>query len=335
MVGLVGADGRLERLPTVCTRNWKRQVKSAQEFLATGKQARADGRSEEANAFFELSLAAAEKLGDRAGMAAALFTLGENAICIDNDPSEHAFDKRRRFAGEAQRVFAELGDEQGIVRCLVLKATVARTKQEQKQLIDESFAIAERIGYQQGIVLAKVRLAAYISLDDRARAAEIVAEAIDLAKEIGDEPATIHALKAMTSFPEDTTRRRAAFEDLQAIYRKNGEQRQLIEMLMWCAALGCEDDDFDRQETYVNEALAVATAIGSAKDEASCLLRLSHIARGRGDLQKADELEAASRSLWDIPMPPPIPDSVGKTGIVSALIEVIWGKPKGGSFFSK
>jgi hypothetical protein len=231
-------------------------------------------------------------------MARALLALANNAMWFLPPRSRDGLRLRERRAKQALRLFRKHGDDKGIADALWMLAA-SYIGPEGVPFLEQSLAIYRRIGDREGIVRALCQLGnrAYLTRDHDL-AARLKSEALEIARASGDEAQIAHSLFSRgIGFEGSDRERRTLLEEAQAIYRECGMKGDLARALQVCEQLACDDDDWDRREAYLTEAVEVSRQLGCEYLLAISLERLAEIARARGDEARAESLEAEGRRL--------------------------------------
>lgn len=271
---------------------------SPQSLIALGNQARRDERLEAAHHLYEKSLKLARKTRDKRAIARALLALADNAMWFLPPGASNGLRLRERLAKQALGLFRKLGDEKGIADALWMQAA-SDLGPKSEPLLEESLSIYRRIDDLVGISRTLFQLGnrAFMT-GDHELAAELKSEALQIARQSGDKAQIAAGLFSRGIGFEGSNRdRRAPFEEAQAIYRELAMKGDLVRALQVCEQLACDDDDWDRRESYLTEALDVSRQLGSEHLLATSLERLAEIARSRGDEARAESLEAECREL--------------------------------------
>lgn len=271
---------------------------SPQSLIALGNQARREERPEAAHDLYEKSLTLARKKRDKRAIGQALLALANNAMWFLPPKVENGLRLRERRAKQALRLFRKLGDEKGIADALWMLAA-SDLGPKSKPLLEEALAIYGRVGDQEGIARALCQLGnrAFFA-GDHDLASQLKREGLEAARQSGNKGQIAQMLFSRgIGFDGSNRDRCALFEEAQAIYRELGMKGDLVRALQVCEVLACDDDDFDRRESYLTESLDVSRQLGSEYLLSISLEKLAEIARARGDDARAESLEAECRQL--------------------------------------
>ncbi len=269
---------------------------AAETLLEEGWEAREEDREELAHELFVRSLEAAERAGDTKSIAHALYSLADNALHFWPGGEDEPFAVRRKLCRDALALYREIDDGQGIVKCLNLLAPTCPTD-ECSRLLDESLELARRLNYSEGIVIALIaQTVIFHGANDSQSRLSIVSEAVAIARQCNTDSPLVRALLTLALMVDGHEARRAAYEEVHALCRRNGWKTRLLYGLITCAGSAC-DDVPDHRERYANEALELARELGNTVSESSALWNLSEVARARGNEGFAADLLAQSDAI--------------------------------------
>lgn len=271
---------------------------SPQGLIALGDRARQDERPEAAHGLYEKSLELARTKRDARATGRALLALADNAMWFLPPGASNAFELREQLAKQALEIFRQLGDEKGIADALWMVAA-SDDGPASGPLLEESLAIYRRIDDLVGISRTLFQLGNRSLLTgDAELGAELKSEGLEIARQSGDKAQIAHGLFSRGIGFEGSNRdRRALFEEAQAIFRELGRKGDLARSLQVCAELACDDDELERRESYLTEALEVSRQLDCDYLSAISLTGLAKIARARGDEARAESLEAEGKRL--------------------------------------
>ncbi|HSM55616.1 MAG TPA: tetratricopeptide repeat protein [Candidatus Sulfomarinibacteraceae bacterium] len=230
------------------------------------------GDNAQARNYLQDSLAAFERVGQPAGMAAALNTLAQVA-------------RRQGEFGEAQeacrrglQIRRELGDLKGVASSLnILGLILAETGEfeEAQEALQESVSLSRRLDNRTGVSNALANLVQVaFQLGDKEAARRYAEEGLDAYRELGDRwgvAISLNNLGCLADERGDLTEARRLFQESVAIYRDVGVRSGLS------TALGNLGDAYvllgqlDEAAASLCEALQVAAA---GKDTPNMLLAL-------------------------------------------------------------
>lgn len=255
-------------------------------------------RYEDAHSLLLDCLESAANIHDGETLANGLLLFADNLLycCpVGDDP----FECRKLAAEEALKLFRDEGDNVGEARALLIIASADFSRG--LELATESLRIARELCDNRLSAKAMAWIGNHLSLCGKDQESlAIASEAVQLARQCSDTELlveTLFTLGLVAANQPDT--RIAAFEEMAALMpdRKGGFARRLT-----AAASLVMDDDPNRANDWYNRCLPIARELNETSLEAAILTGLSQIARARGEIAKADELEMLGKILLG-PMP--------------------------------
>ena len=270
----------------------------AGELLKDGWRSRDEDQPELAHDCFRKSLEAAQRREDQTDIARAKLALANNVLHFCPDYEDDPFTARERLCGEALRLFQVGNDVRGIADALRLRASTAH-HDEAKTLLEESLEVARQAGYAKGVIRALAALGNHYDMGGkRAHGNVMKYEALQLARSAGDDREVATVLESVAiSFEGNDEERRAVFDELLALLKELDLKASRTKSLVLYALFACDDNDYDRKEQLLNDAMLLARELGNTLQESTCLELLARVARDRGDIGKAESLEFQSREI--------------------------------------
>jgi tetratricopeptide (TPR) repeat protein len=285
---------------------------SAERLLELGWIAREAAQPDQAHQMFHRSLRLAQHQGDKRNEARALLALADNALhcCLPRDCwplrwllqligrsplPPNAFDRREWYARESLQLFREIGDREGIADSMVMLSGQVKYH-EAIQLLEESIALSREAGYVKGTALGLLRLGQTMSLNgDKEHGLQHMREALAVARDGGAKKDIASALVAIAVVADSDVERLSAYEEAIPLYREIGGRFSLAEVLHFAAMAYSRRGDVQRQEACLEQSLALFCELGNTFHAEFCVRDMARIARERGDLARANALEAQCR----------------------------------------
>ena len=201
-------------------------------LTAAGNFARWLGDNIRAAALQEESLALAQELGDRPGIAAALRNLG-GLVAGQGD-----YVRAATLIEESLALYRDLADKQGIAAALLNLSFIAADQGDYARAAafdEESLALVQELKDRGGIARA-LRNLGVLAADqgDYARAAAFYEEGLALGRELGNRRYiswTLLNLGAMASSKDDHARAVAYLDECLMLFRALGDKRGIAEVL--------------------------------------------------------------------------------------------------------
>lgn len=216
---------------------------------------------EQALAVLEESLALSRARGDRAGMADALFQLGNVELTRGRDAAG------RPQIEEAATLFQELGDPWSRGRCLTLLARIATTQGDYERasaLLEEALAIDRASGDRFRIALALYLLARVLfeSQHDLTRAAALAEESLALYRAAGARVCSADPLGLLGEIAlvqGEQARARELAEASVALYREAGSAWETARVMVNLARIVAAQGDRDAARARYQEGFALVS----------------------------------------------------------------------------
>jgi tetratricopeptide (TPR) repeat protein len=219
----------------------------------------------QSKAMLEESLVIWRKLGDKSGIAKALYGLGELALSrSDIDVAEQSY-------REGLTLCRGQGDRQGTCRSLIGLGNVTAAKGDwlkATDLFQESLAIFRELGHKENTF------------------------------EHGDENPT-HELGFVAESQGDFARAQEFYEEGLTLERELGSTHHISWALRILGALLCRQGDFGRAEVLYEESLTLVQSMKDKHCTAHSLIGLARVAQQVGDDQRAVELTEEALPLCE------------------------------------
>ncbi len=281
----------------------------AKALWATATMADFQGDNDRVEALSKESLTLHRELGDRRGIAYALYQLGS--------VSAHRGDlaAARSLEEEALALRREVGNKQDIAWSLNSLANVVSEQGEYSRgraLFEESLAFFRELGNLRGIALSLIRLAwvLFVSQSDSATIHSLLEEGIALRRELGDKESIADSfiLSGELAISQgDAITARSLAEEGVVITKEIGDRLPTARLLAFLAkAIALQGDQAAARAMY-EESLALAKAGNSKWHIMLGLEGLAGVLASQGDLVWAARLWGAAEALRNAigtPIPP-------------------------------
>ncbi len=271
-------DGRRPAVPAAL---------QAQALLAAGMLALDVGDFAHGIARVDESRARYERLGDKAGVAWALNSLG-HGTCNHGDVT-----RGQALCEEALTLFRELGDKRGIATALFDLAMCAWL-QDDHALSDaraeESIPLFRELGDTGGLAWSLWRLGENALVRrDYARAAAKLEESAALFRRLGDRwslTACLLGLGHWERYRGNSARARMLYEESLAMSLEVGDTKAVVEKLLYLGTLARAEGDFKRALALGRESLGLRREVAT-QYVVQCLIYLAGIVGLPGDRASA------------------------------------------------
>ncbi len=230
----------------------------------------------------------AESRGERQLLARARFEEG-SALQDSGEP-----DAAAAALGEARRLFAESGNQQGVAVSLMNLSIIDLSRGDPKasrQKCEEARALYRSLGNRAGEAGAASNIANVLSsAGDSAGALRTWEAALVVFREVDDKygvATTLENIGATFADRGDLAAARARFDEALLVWRQIGNRSGEASTLQSVGKTLFETGDIPGAEERYREALAILTAIGDKTTAAFALHDYGDLLRCRGDLAAA------------------------------------------------
>jgi predicted ATPase/transcriptional regulator with XRE-family HTH domain len=298
----------------------------ASALTAGGLLALFQGNQERAALLCAEGLALHERLGDRRGIARALFGLGrlEESVALYRELGDtqglaealidlallafqHGDNARAALLYEESLALARAhGDRRGVALALgglgliesFRRANYARAA----ALHEEALALFRELGDTPGVAIALTNLGGVLRMQgDYSRATPLIEESIPLRQEVGDQFGLADSLNGLAEVKRcqgDLGQAAALYEQSLRLFRQLGDIGWLWESLMGLADVACRQGHYERARELLEELLAISDQIGDRHARAHALDGLGMIATAQGDSAGARALHEQALALY-------------------------------------
>ncbi len=223
-------------------------------------------------AFCTESLALFRQLGDKPGIALALYRLGLLAWWKGQYPAARSLEE------EALAFYRELGDKGGAADPLLILsrlALVQRNHAGARSLAEESLALFREVSDRWGIAYVLLHLARMIfAQGDSARAQPLVQECLKISRELGYKEGIAESLSLLGQIAlhqGETALAHSLLAESQLLFREVGDRRGAARSLCLFANVITAQGDNARARGLYEESLALLRALGDTEYLALCL----------------------------------------------------------------
>jgi len=235
----------------------------AKASLTSGWLRFRQGAYAEARTLQEESLALHRELGDKAGAAQVLVTLGIMA----SDQSE--FERAEASFRESEALYREMGDEPGAAQVLANRGVAAARQgefEEARALYEESLALFEKQGHKTAVATLLNNLGALAGeAEDFESVRHYVERSLALREELGDKPGiagSLHNLGAVAMDLGEYDEARKRLRESLELSRDIGDKYMQLHGLGRMARLAFVDGRVRRCVVLLAASLAIREAIG-------------------------------------------------------------------------
>ena len=262
----------------------------------------------------EQSVALWRDVGDKDGLAYALFSLGANGIRLRSD-----YATTRALLIESITLFREVGDMYGLVRALNRLAELAWVHGERAEaaaIYDQTIVLSRQLDDKWLIAhsLSKLGRAAYYS-GDAMQAISAYEEGLGLWRELGDKARTgglLVSLGEVARHQGDHERARAYYDESLALWQKLGDTWGIAEVHCCLGYLAYNQGDDTQAAALFASSLAV---VGKREDnELNARLLAARLLAGLGAI--AQKQRAPQRAARLLVLQPHLGSLSGHTALV-------------------
>jgi non-specific serine/threonine protein kinase len=268
---------------------------------AAGYFLRVTGELEPARSAHEESLRLAEESGDRPAVAKALWELGITASMQGKEVEAEALQQQSLAMSRkhgARLTTASALDNLGIHAFHRGEYGLAHSYWQ------ESHDIFRALGFEVGLTMSLLHLAAVASQTDQNRAMSLATEAVAKARQTrhsGNVAFALMVLGSLTAKKGDYHGSRVLYEEALAIVRAVGHKRHMARVLVSLGDISMSEARYAEADCQLTESYALLTHLHDERSsEASqCLQSLGWLALERGHLEHARELCERAASCED------------------------------------
>jgi len=265
----------------------------AKAFDAAARLAGIQGDNDQKELLCKKSLALYQQLGDKLGMAHALYLLGGESQDWGGAPR-----KREDIAAscarteEALKLFKEVGFEEGAAWSLLRLARLTRRQGEYARagvLFEENLALHRTLRNERGIGASLFHLAEvlFVSQGNPAIVRALTEESLALSKELGDKEgiaASYFLLGGLALAQADAATARALLEESLALCREMAHQDGLAQSLSALARVEACQGDYATANVLYEESLASCRVLDDQEGVAACLEGLAGAVAAQGSV---------------------------------------------------
>jgi predicted ATPase len=249
-----------------------------------------------ARVYYEQSLALAQRLDDRRGVAEALFGLAFEAERVGD------YKEARRLTQESVDIMRELGDEPSLARSLGGLAWLENDFRRARVLWTETLDIRRRLANSENVAwtLIEIGFCAQCQGDYEA-ARSAYEESLAIAEELGYErmiARSITQLGEVAVLANDPGGAKALLVDTVATWRRIGHRSGLVDALRVLGEAACLADELAAAGEFLAESRALAAEIGARPLEAKALQSLARLVRAQGEFDQAELLFKEALEHW-------------------------------------
>jgi predicted ATPase len=287
----------------------------ADALSGAGALAHYQGAYSTARSLHEESLSIRREVGDRAGTAASLRSVGSAALALKDYASANS------LLHESLAIHQELGDKRAIAQCLLSLGAMAA---EQGQLTsarsynEMSLKTYRELRNKRGISSSLFNLGAIAQEEcDYRSARAMYDEVLAIRRELGDKGGISSSLNNLANLSfelRDYETARSLYEQSMKIRVELSHRPGIASSLGSLGKVACEQGDYASACARYDEAAAIWRELGEKRNVSECLLKLGNAAIQLGHFDSARysyrESLGICRELGDTP---------GITGALEAL----------------
>ena len=195
---------------------------------------------------------------------------------------------------EAQTIFSEVGDQQGVARVLNNLGIIARHQAnlgDAQKFLEESLEISRRIGNKLGMAQALNNLGNVFSdQGDLVRTMDVHQRSLKLAREIGDrsrEATSLNNIAGLQTVQGRLAEARQTYDESLRLAHDLGDQESIGVALGNIGDVLTRQGDLAGAKKTLEEAIAIDRQVGDKSFEAYALHQLGTVLASQGDLAGA------------------------------------------------
>lgn len=249
------------------------------------------------------------ELGDKAGMADALFLLGSSAWAGGQ------YTLARPQAEAAASLYQEMGEQWKRGRCLTQLARISTLQGEYEQaqgLLEQSLALYRSLGDKErlGWVLYLLARLLFLSKRDIAAASSLAEQSLMVLQEIDNPWSRAYSLVLLGQLSlqqDDQAQARDLFEESRSSFKEVGDNVGMADALLGLASVATMQGDFAAARDLYQESFLILQRIQYKELFPSCLEGLAAVAAEQSELVGAAHLWGAAEALREAictPIPP-------------------------------
>jgi predicted ATPase/transcriptional regulator with XRE-family HTH domain len=246
------------------------------------------GDSATSRAHLEASVSLYREVGDKAGLAEALYELGAVAEHAYND-----YEVACTLQKESVALLRELGNMWGVAWALLslAGATLGLGQHEQARgLFEESAALFRTLDVRQVFWALSGVAGVLLNQDDYAAARAVYEDCLAMARELGNPwqlSCELHWLGAVVAYQGDYVLAAALLEESLALAREMRQQVRSADLLNMLGEVAHASGDYSRAVELYQESLALNSAFEKRSDRARSLRNLGRVSLERGEYERA------------------------------------------------
>ena len=244
----------------------------AKALYGAGNLAAVQGDYKTASSLYEESLTTRRELGDKAGIAATLNSLG----VVAHDRGD--YNAACAYCEEALLIFRELGDKRGIALSL---NSLGRAAHEQgdyegaRAYYEESLVLLRELGDKRSVALSLNNLGALAhERADYASQQKLYEESLGILRQLGDKRGialSLNNLGVAAREQGNSAEARALFEESLSIRQELGDKWGIAHSLNNLGTIAHEQEDYTTERSLYAQSLAIFEALADRRGIAECL----------------------------------------------------------------
>lgn len=265
----------------------------AKAFDAAARLAAVQGENDQKELLCKKSLALYQQLGDKLGMAHALYLLGGESQDWGGAPRKREdIAASRARTEEALQLFKEVGFQEGAAWSLLRLARLTRRQGEYARarvLLEENLALHRTLRNMRGIGATLFHLAEdiFVSQGNPATVRALIEESLAVSKELGDEEgiaASSFLLGELAFVQDDAATARSLLEESVALCREMRHQDGLAQSLCALGRVEARQGNSAAACALNEESLAICSVLGDQEGVATCLEGLADAVAAQGSV---------------------------------------------------
>ena len=256
------------------------------------------------------SLILFRELGDKAGIADALFILGSSAWAR----AEYMLAQPQ--LAEAAALYQEMGEQWKRGRCLTQLARISTVQgkyDQAQELLKQGLALYQALGDGErlGWVLYLHARLLFLSGRDTLAVRGLVEQSLSLLQEIGNPWERAYSLVLLGQFilhqEGDPAQARAIFEESRSLLKEAGDSGGMSEAMLGLASVSTMQSNFVTARDLYQEVFSILQRIHYQELISPCLEGLASVAAEQGEFAWAARLWGAAEALREAistPIPP-------------------------------
>jgi tetratricopeptide (TPR) repeat protein len=215
---------------------------------------------------------------------------------VRSDTAQPPFVRSQELAMQALDLFREAGNDEGKVRALVTASAMVDPSTK-ANMLSEAESLAESLGEENLVAMVLAARARGIAMSDRARAAELHRQALDIYRTTGNKRGQAQCLFSLALVDGDSAEKRDCAIEAARMYRAMGDRGEASRCVSIALMNAEEIQPITDLEGLVREGLEDSLTAANRRQEGHFYSKLGLIALAKGNVEEADKYQRWSKDL--------------------------------------